>query len=103
MTIYGMCTAVQEDVCGYINYVINVLSDSESKLLGFQNITLVRFPNWDCADIKVNDIGYFEFNSHKAGVDTWYNGKELIPYKYDAVQFVNYIKRGHTDKQACIM
>ena len=103
MTIYGTCVAIQEDTRGYINYVFKLSNIEEEHLVGFKNLTCVRYPNWECKPIQLGDYGYIVYENRKAGIDTWYDGKQLVPYKYDAVQFINFIRSGKSVNETCIL
>lgn len=99
MTIYGKLVAIQYDTLEYINYVFKLVNNDARILHNSEFITCVRFPNWDCKELKIGDIGYILINKIKAGVDTWYDGKEIIPYKYDHMQFVKFIPAGESKKE----
>ena len=52
-----------------------------------------RVPNWDSPDEpQVDCIGYLEYETVEAGVTTWYNGTDQIPYKYNQVYFRKFIR-----------
>ena len=103
MTIYGILEAIQNDVNGYVIYVFKILEDNECQLLGYKNLTCVRFPNWECRELKIGDMGYVNFEFRRAGIDCWYNGEELIPYRNNIVQFMNFIFPGKNKTESCIM
>mgnify|MGYP003591979967 FL=1 len=103
MTFYGEVKSIQEDEKGYITYVIQGLHTSECKILGFENVTCTRFPNWECKTLSLGDIGYFNLDEKKAGQDCWYDGKNLIPYRYNFTQFISYLPPGKSVSETCIM
>jgi len=103
MTVYGEIAAVQEDINGYINYVIEIYTDIEQQLLGYKHVACTRYPNWECKELHVGDKGFFTFEIRRAGIDKWFDGTNLIPYNYDSIQFINYIPRGETKSSKCIM
>lgn len=96
MTFLGKLIAIQHDVLDYIYYVFKIINDEECKIHNAKYITCVRFPNWNHKDLEVGDFGYVIMNKIKAGVDTWYDGTNLIPYKYDHDQFMKLIPPGET-------
>ena len=96
MTFLGKLTAIQYDTLNYIYYVFRVINDDEQKIHNAKFITCVRFPNWNHKDLQIGDYGYIVMNKIKAGVDTWYDGENLVPYKYDHDQFMKLIPIGET-------
>lgn len=103
MTFYGIVKAVQKDDRGYITYVFELPNSEEYNILKFKNITCTRVPNWETRLINVGDCGYVEVDIKKAGIDCWYNGKELIPYNYNFTQFISFINPGASITKTCIM
>ena len=103
MTIYGKLVAIQEDTRGYINYVFKIMSTEEATLIKSKYISCVRFPNWDCRKLQLGDIGYMVYELRKAGIDSWFDGTKLIPYKYNSTQFINFIESGESQTKSCIM
>ena len=96
MTFLGKLVAIQYDVLNYTYYVFKVLNDDEQKIHRAKFITCVRFPNWNHKDLEIGDYGYINMEKIKAGVDTWFDGTNLIPYKYDHDQFIKLIPTGET-------
>lgn len=87
-TFRGRLVARADDGLGYINYVFE---DLEYVDHDFQYTLCVRFPNWNQGVINVGDEGFVNVRYVKGGEDTWYDGKELIPYKYTNVIFLKFI------------
>ena len=50
------------------------------------------FPNWNQRPIKIGDEGYLQIKYISAGKDTWFDGKDFIPYKYTNIQFLKFTK-----------
>lgn len=91
MTIYAQLIASSKDQQGYITYVFQCLEDNinyESKY-----IMCTRYPNWNHKSVDLGEIGFLTIQEVRAGIDSWYNGKEMIPYKYDAVQFLKFVTK----------
>lgn len=89
MTILAQLVASNTDNLGYITYVFKCLEDDVASISKY--IMCVRYPNWDHRRIALGEIGYLTFEEIKAGVNTWYNGKRMIPYKYNAIQFLKFV------------
>ena len=39
----------------------------------------VRWPNWECRQLKNGESGYLDFKEVRAGIDTWYDGSRQLP------------------------
>ena len=79
-----------------MGYKTFIFEDLEFRRAEFKYITCVMFPNWNQGPIKVGDEGFLLIKQISAGIDTWFNGKEFIPYKYSNTQFLKFVK---TQKQ----
>ena len=73
---------------GYTNYVFE---DLEFTDYDYKYIMCVRFPNWNQTSFDYGDIGYVTVRYIREGIDTWYDGKEFIPYKYTNLVFLKFI------------
>ncbi len=62
----------------------------------------VRFPNWEHRNVVVGEIGYLAYQEIRAGLDKWFDGKEMIPYRYNMVQFIKFIKKP-PEKRSCTL
>lgn len=89
VTIHAKLVAEHFDGMGYTNYVFE---DLEAKEPDFKYVMCVRFPNWEQNPINLEDIGYLNIRYVKGGVDKWFDGKDLIPYKYTNVIFLKFIE-----------
>lgn len=99
MTVLVKLIASTTDPFGYITYVFELLDEYDIKVWKFKHVTCVRYPNWQCKQLKIGDTGFVEINIVKAGVDTWYDGQNQIPYKNDAKQFLRFIEKGETKSE----
>ncbi len=74
---------------GYTSYVFENLHpiNEDDKY-----IMCVMFPNWNQTIVSIGEIGFVSVKLVIAGVDTWYNGKDNIPYKYTNLIFCKFIK-----------
>lgn len=89
ITYYTKLVAKDIDFSGYITYVFENLEYSDIKN---KYIMCVRFPNWDCPDISNGEIGFLKFREVEEGIDIWYDGKDLIPYKNSDFIFLKFIR-----------
>lgn len=103
MTVLAKLVASSTDPFGYIKYAFKLLDDNDIEVWKYKHITCTRYPNWKCRELKIGDIGFVEINIVKAGVDTWYDGVNQIPYKNDAKQFINFMEEGETDEEAYVL
>lgn len=81
--------AKETDCLGYTTLVFEKIDFLD---LDEKYIMCVMFPNWNQSTIELDDIGFLSARYVKEGVDTWYDGKELIPYKYTNIIFLKFIK-----------
>lgn len=87
------------DSFGYITYVFKLLDEADKEVWKYKHITCTRYPNWQCKQLKIGDIGFIEINIVKAGVDTWYDGINQIPYKHNANQFIKFIDKPNIESE----
>lgn len=89
MTILAQLEVEYRDYFGYITYVFKCLDGS---LKESDYVMCTRFPNWNQKDIKLGDKGFLEFKSVVAGIDKWFDGEKMIPYRYNNIQFIKFIE-----------
>ena len=75
---------------GYISYVFENLNFQD---YDYHYITAVRFPNWDCGNIKVGEKGYVLVKYVQEGKDEWYDkeSKEFNKYVDTNIIFLKFI------------
>lgn len=83
--------ACEEDTLGYITYVFENLEDYMIKQSKYVLVT--RFPNWDHRKIDLGEVGYLNFLEVQAGVDKWFDGNKMIPYKYSGCHFIKFVEK----------
>lgn len=101
MTALVKLVASHKDGFNYITYVFECLEEymiKESKY-----IMCIRYPNWEHKPLKIGDIGYLEFQEIRAGIDKWWNGKEMVPYDYNNIQFIKFIDKPEDTDNKYIM
>lgn len=91
MTILAKLLASEEDTLGYITYVFECLDEDIIKETKY--IMCVRYPNWDHRKIEIGEIGFLNFLEIRAGMDKWFDGKNMIPYRYNTLQFIKFIEK----------
>lgn len=89
VTIHAKLVAKQSDGMGYTNYVFE---DLETTNPDFKYVMCVRFPNWEHGSVDLDEVGYLNIRYVEEGVDKWFDGKDLIPYKYTNVIFLKFIE-----------
>ena len=78
---------------GYISYVFKYLDEFDVKKYKDKVIICTRYPNWDCRELKVGDIGYVEIEVVRAGIDTYYDGEKQVPYRNNAKRFIKFVDK----------
>lgn len=91
MTVLAELVACNRDNCGYITYVFKNLEEDVAALTRY--ILCVRYPNWNHSSIKMNEVGYLTIVEIRAGVDKWFDGNQMVPYKYNTIQFLKFISK----------
>lgn len=93
MTLFAKLLASSTNPFGYITYIFELLDESDIKVLQYKYISCTRYPNWQCRQLNIGDTGFVDINIVRAGVDTWYdaNGKQHIPYRNNAQQFIRFV------------
>lgn len=89
MTVLAQLVASSTDNCGYITYVFKCLEDNVES----NYIMCTRYPNWDHRSLKLGEEGFLTYEEIRAGVDTWYDGNSMKPYKYNSIQFLKFIEK----------
>lgn len=91
MTVLARLVASEEDTLGYVTYVFECLDKEMIKETRY--IMCTRFPNWEHRKISLGEVGYLNFFEVQAGIDKWFDGSKMIPYRYNGIHFVRFIKK----------
>lgn len=91
MTFFSELVASHLDSFGYITYVFKNLEEDVAAISRY--VMCIRYPNWNHKQINIGEKGYLEFEEIRAGIDSWFNGNTMIPYKYSAIQFIRFISK----------
>lgn len=82
--------AIRRDAGNYIVYVFKNIfpKDNEDKF-----IMCTRFPNWNCGELEIGDIGYVKVQIVEAGRNAWYDNEhqKLVPYNYSGIHFLDFV------------
>lgn len=101
MTIETLLVELKEqysDYFGYITYVFKYLDEFDINSHNCKMMVCTRYPNWNCRELKVGDVGYVDIEIVRAGIDTWYDGEKQVPYKHNAKRFMKFIDKTDTKK-----
>lgn len=91
MTLLCELVAKETDVSNYTNYVFKCLDEDYACYTKYLMVT--RFPNWNHRKINIGEIGYLSFFEIIAGESKWYDGNNMIPYRYSFIQFIKFISK----------
>ncbi len=89
-TYLGEVVAIQPGQ--YTVYVFKNLDEKDNSLLRY--VTTTKLPNWNCKDLQIGDVGYFECDYVNAG-DEYYQvstGKQET-YNYTVCYLINFIEK----------
>ena len=100
ITILSEVLTFEEDLAGYVTYIFRNI---ESKDTFTEYVMCTKYPNWDCGDIKIGDIGFLTFEEHIAGLDKWFDGREYHYYNYTGIQLIKFIKKQDKPSQQIIL
>lgn len=91
MTVLAKLVAREEDGLGYVIMVFECLDEEVRKETKY--IMTTQYPNWNHRKIEIEEVGYLNFVEIRAGIDKWFDGKEFIPYNYNNIQFIKFVKK----------
>jgi hypothetical protein len=100
LTIKCQLITQECDIGGYITYVFKNLDKAP---FGHNYIMVTRWPNWNHRDLELGEIGYLNYREVVAGVDTWYDGTNFIPYNYTNIIFIKFVKEQDNSKKDIIL
>lgn len=91
MTILAKLVASANEASGYIIYVFECLEDDVS--IRTRYVMCSRPPNWDHRSIEIGEIGYLQYKKAYAGIDKWFDGQTMVPYRYDGIYFLKFVEK----------
>lgn len=89
MVIRGKLLVKQEEVGGYIVYVFENLNSTNYT---DRYVMCTQCPNWQTGPIAIGAVGFLTYDEHIAGVDKWFDGNQMNTYRYNMIQFMNFIE-----------
>lgn len=100
-TIKCKLVCKENDIGGYIIYVFKNLEINPP--FGYQFCMLTRWPNWQCRDIEIGEVGYVTYQEVRSGIDTWYDGTKFVPYNYSNNVFIRFVEEKDNSKKDIIL
>ena len=87
-TIHAELVTFRHGCWGYITYIFRDIDRPDNDY-----ISCVRFPNWDCADLRIGDVGFLKYKEVVAGDSRWYDWRDnkYVPYKYSGIHFLDFV------------
>ena len=101
MIVLVKLVASNLDFFGYTTYVFECLEEYMIKQTKY--IMCTKYPNWESKDIQLEEIGYLHCEERRAGIDTWWDGTQYIPYRYNDVQFIKFVRKEEKEDNKYIM
>lgn len=92
-TILGKLVAKEIESGGYITYVFEIEEREEIKSLQTKYIMCTQFPNWEHRELQLGEVGYLSYQEIIAGVTQWFDGKDMVKYRYNMIQFLKFITK----------
>lgn len=86
---------------GYVTYVFEILKKGDRNFLQSDFIMCVQYPNWDHRDLRVGEEGYLCYRDIQEGLDKYFDGKNMVSYKYSTTQFMKFVPKA--PQHDCIM
>lgn len=100
MTALVRLIASETDSLGYITYVFQRLEDYTASS---KYIMCIRYPNWEHKKLRLGDEGFLHFEEIRAGIDKWYDGKQMVPYNYNSIQFIKFVYKPEDEECKYVM
>ena len=94
VTLLTRVEAILHDPTGYTTYIFKNI-DSNAPYL-YKYVMCTRYPNWEHRGLKIHEEGFLTYEPVLEGIDKWFNGVELVPYKFSANRFINFISKPNT-------
>lgn len=101
MTILARLLAFDTDLGGYTTFVFECLDAEVREQTKY--VMCTKFPNWEQSPIAIDDIGYLEIKEVQAGWDKWFDGEKMVPYKYNGIHFIKFIKKPEKEDKTYVM
>jgi hypothetical protein len=89
-TILAILEAKLDEGMGYYTYVFRNIEENNWDTK-YKMVT--RWPNWDHRSINIGEEGFLTYEDHEAGIDKWFDGKNMQYYRYTMSQFMKFIAK----------
>ena len=100
ITVHCELLAKEHDLGGYTTYVFRNLDNAS---FGHKYIMCTRWPRWEHRTIDIGEVGYLTYKEVIAGVDTWWDGSDFIPYNYTNIVFIKFVSKKDNSKKDIII
>lgn len=101
MVVLAKLVASEQDYWGYTTYVFECLE--KYAIENSKYIMCIRYPNWDHRKIELEEVGYLNCVEIRAGIDTWFDGEKMVPYKYNGTQFIKFVEKPKEEDHKYVM
>lgn len=91
VTLIVKVEAILHESTGYTTYIFKNLDESASFL--YKYVMCTRYPNWEHRGLKIDEEGFLTYQPVNEGIDKWFDGYNLVPYKFSANRFINFINK----------
>lgn len=91
ITLLTRVEAILHDPTGYTTYIFKNIDANVSFL--YKYIMCTRYPNWEHRGLKIGEEGFLTYQPVVEGIDKWFDGYNLVPYKFSANRFINFINK----------
>lgn len=91
ITLLTRVEAILHDSSGYTTYIFKNIDDKASFL--YKYVMCTRYPNWEHRGLKIGEEGFLTYQPVNEGIDKWFDGYNLVPYKFSANRFINFISK----------
>ena len=91
-TVKAQVVTYEYDTGGYLIYIFRLLDEEDITLLQSNYWMCVQFPNWEHRILEIGEIGFLVYKEIIEGVDKYYDGNNILTYRYSNIQFIRFIK-----------
>ena len=96
ITLLVKVEAILHDPTGYTTYIFKNIEEKTPYL--YKYIMCTRYPNWEHRGLKLKEEGFLTYEPVLEGIDKWFNGVEMVPYKYSANRFISFVSKPEENK-----
>ena len=96
ITLLVKVEAILHDPTGYTTYIFKNIEEKTPYL--YKYIMCTRYPNWEHRGLKLKEEGFLTYEPVIEGEDKWFDGLKMIPFKFSANRFINFISKPDENK-----